>query len=174
MSFVATASAHDTTTVELPPPLGMTLPDPMLTVAPAIDPQPMTTAPVTMNIEIPPPAAMRFITLGRVTFASGKSELSDAAKQMLDKAAAYLAGNPGMTRLLLDGHTDSVGGAKFNNKLSDKRAMAVEAYLTDKGINPRIIHWRGHGKHTPIDENWARIGRNRNRHVELYAVYLPQ
>ncbi len=114
---------------------------------------------------------MRFITLGRVNFVSNKWELSDSAKQTLDAVSGYLATNPGASRLLLDGHTDREGGFKFNDNLSDKRAMAVQAYLSDKGIDPALIHWKGHGKHDPVDENWTRLGRGRNRQVELYAVY---
>jgi OOP family OmpA-OmpF porin len=117
--------------------------------------------------------AMQFISLGRVTFAIGKWELNDRDKSTLDAAAAYLAANPGAERVLLDGHADWTGGIKYNDELSDKRALAVQAYLTAKGLNPDLIHWKGHGKRAPIDENWTRLGRDRNRQVELYAVYLP-
>jgi outer membrane protein OmpA-like peptidoglycan-associated protein len=118
--------------------------------------------------------AMRFITLGRVTFVSDKWQLTDAAQRLLDKVAAYLLTNPGAERVLLDAHTDWVGGAHFNDKLSDQRARSVEDYLVSKGIDPTLIHWRGHGEHAPIDENWTRLGRDRNRQVEMYAIYLPR
>lgn len=117
---------------------------------------------------------MRFVTLGSVTFTFNGWELSDAAKRTLDNVSAYLVSNPSIERLLIDGHTDSVGGVKFNDTLSDKRAMAVLNYLTSKGVDPTLIHWKGYGKRAPIDENWTRLGRDRNRHVELYAIYLPK
>jgi outer membrane protein OmpA-like peptidoglycan-associated protein len=119
------------------------------------------------------PHEMRFIGLGRVTFVSNKWVLSDTAKRQLDGIAAYLLANPGAERLLLEGHTDWVGGAKFNDTLSDKRALAVSDYLVSKGIAPELILWKGRGKHAPVDENWTRLGRVRNRQVELYAIYLP-
>ena len=121
-----------------------------------------------------PAQTMRFVTLGSVTFTFNGWELSDAAKRTLDNVSAYLMSNPNIERLLIDGHTDSVGGVKFNDTLSDKRAMAVLSYLTSKGVDPTVIHWRGYGERAPIDENWNRLGRGRNRHVELYAIYLPK
>jgi len=116
---------------------------------------------------------MRFVNLGRITFVSNKAQLTDAAKRELDKMSAYLVTHPGAKRVLLEGHTDWVGGFKFNDKLSDKRALAVQDYLVSKGVDPTLIRWKGHGKHAPIDENWTRLGRDRNRQVELYAIYLP-
>jgi len=116
---------------------------------------------------------MRFVNLGRITFVSNKAQLTDVAKRELDKMSAYLIAHPGAERVLLEGHTDWVGGFKFNDKLSDKRALAVQDYLTSKGLDPTLIRWKGHGKHAPIDENYTRLGRDRNRQVELYAIYLP-
>ena len=116
---------------------------------------------------------MRFVNLGRITFVTNKALLTDAAKRELDKMAAYLSANPGAERVLLEGNTDWVGGFKFNDKLSDKRALAVQDYLVSKGVDPTLIRWKGHGKHAPVDENWTRLGRDRNRQVELYAIYLP-
>jgi outer membrane protein OmpA-like peptidoglycan-associated protein len=116
---------------------------------------------------------MRFVNLGRITFVSNKAQLTDVAKRELDKMSAYLIAHPGAERVLLEGHTDWVGGFKFNDKLSDKRALAVQDYLVSKGVDPTLIHWKGHGKHAPVDENWTRLGRDRNRQVELYAIYLP-
>ena len=116
---------------------------------------------------------MQFISLGRVTFVSDKWELTETTKHLLDDVSEYLAANPGAERLLLEAHTDWVGGTRFNDRLSDKRAIAVQDYLENKGVDPRLIRWKGHGEHAPIDENWTRLGRDRNRQVELYAVYLP-
>ena len=114
---------------------------------------------------------MDFVTLGRITFDSGKWQLGDAAQRALDAMAAYLAANPGAQRLLLEGHTDRVGGTRYNDTLSEERAAAVKGYLIGVGVDPRLIHWRGFGKRAPTDENWNPHGRGRNRQVELFAVY---
>ena len=114
---------------------------------------------------------MRFITLGRVSFESGKWDLNETAKRSLDAIAAYLVTHPGAERLLLDGHADGTGGTGYNDKLSNQRATAVQDYLIGKGVDPRLIRGKGNGKRNPVDENWNRLGRRRNRQVELYAVY---
>ncbi len=120
------------------------------------------------------PQEMRFITLGRVTFVTNHWQLTKTAKRMLDRMAAYLDANPGVERILVDGHTDWVGSAKFNDRLSDKRTQTVLDYLVSRGIDPTLIHMKGHGEHAPTDENWTRLGRIRNRQVELFAVYLSK
>ena len=117
-------------------------------------------------IDIPSPEVMRFISLGRISFDSNKWELSDAAKHALDDMSAFLVDNPGASRLLLDGYTDSVGSVRFNNALSDKRAMAVKTYLASKGIDPNLIYLKGYGEHSPVDQNWTR-----HRQVELFAIF---
>lgn len=132
------------------------------------------TSVVTPQDMVRTPREMQFISLGRVTFVSNKWELTETTKRLLDDASEYLAANPGAERLLLEAHTDWVGGTAFNDRLSDKRAMAVQGYLESKGIDSHLIHWKGHGEHAPVDENWTRLGRDRNRQVELYAVYLPE
>lgn len=168
MAFCVTAKAGE----GLPPPLDLPAdPNPV----PAISDGLSASAAMTDLPETAPPnvSGMRFITLGRVTFESGKWDLSDTAKRALDAMVAYLAAHPGAERLLLDGHADELGGNDYNDKLSDQRNAAVQDYLTGKGVDSQLIHRKAHGKRSPADENWSRLGRRRNRQVELYAVYLP-
>ena len=124
-----------------------------------------------------PPAAtsteMRFVSLARLTFVHDKWALTEQSQRGLDAAALYLAQHPGASRLLIRGHTDEVGSIRFNDGLSDKRAMAVRDYLASKGVPAEQMHWEGHGEHAPTDENWTRLGRARNRQVEIFAIYPP-
>lgn len=179
--FISTTQAADNAQAELPPPLDITAAHPLVADAPNST-IPRESGASSPGVPIAQPAAgvaeppldiMRFVNLGQVTFLSNKWEISNADKRTLDHAAAYLTANPGAARLLLDGNTDSIGGIKFNDTLSDRRAMAVQTYLLSKGVEPNLIHWKGYGKRAPVDENWTRLGRDRNRQVELYAVYLP-
>lgn len=172
MSFASASQADDGLPMDLPPPLDTAMPASRPTLA-TIPPVMASSVAGEISVAAPDLRVMRFITLGRVIFASGKWQLSDKAKQTLDKISDYLAANPGATNLLLDGHTDWVGGMRYNDALSVKRAEAVRVYLASKGMNPELLHWKGHGERAPIDENWTRHGRDRNRQVELYAVYLP-
>lgn len=116
---------------------------------------------------------MRFVSVGHITFESNKWDITDASKQILDQAATYLAVNQGATRLLIRGHADEVGDIRFNDELSKKRAAAVRDFLVKKGVGVQWVRWEAHGEHAPIDENWNRLGRARNRQVELFAIYPP-
>lgn len=65
------------------------------------------------------------------------------------------------------GHTDSRGSAAYNQKLSERRARLVAAYLAKRGVNPaRIMTW-GRGESEPIASNETRAGRARNRRVDI-------
>ena len=123
------------------------------------------------TITPPPDAEMRFVSLGRVTFISDQWLLTDQTKRTLDAAVRYLTDHPGASRLLIRGHTDEVGSQRHNDGLSDRRAAAVLDYLTQHGVALTQIRWEGHGEHAPVDENWTRLGRARNRQVEVFAVF---
>ncbi len=68
--------------------------------------------------------------------------------------------------LVLEGHTDSIGTDKYNQGLSERRVIAVEAKLAaDYGINPDRISTVGYGESRPIADNATAEGRARNRRV---------
>ena len=70
--------------------------------------------------------------------------------------------------LIIEGHTDNVGGAKFNLELSRKRAEAVKRWLVDKaGISEVRLATVGYGLSRPIADNSTEEGRAKNRRVEL-------
>ena len=68
------------------------------------------------------------------------------------------------------GHTDSIGSDKYNNRLSQRRADSVKAYLVSKGIEPNRIYTEGKGEKQPIADNKTREGRAKNRRVEIEVV----
>lgn len=67
----------------------------------------------------------------------------------------------------LYGHTDDLGSDKYNKALSSRRAKAVAAYLSSKGISEERIRWRGYGEYRPMVENTTEEGRLQNRRVEF-------
>lgn len=67
----------------------------------------------------------------------------------------------------LYGHTDDLGSDKYNKALSARRAKAVAAYLTSKGIPEYRMRWRGYGEFKPIVENKSEEARLKNRRVEF-------
>jgi outer membrane protein OmpA-like peptidoglycan-associated protein len=70
-------------------------------------------------------------------------------------------------RIELGGHTDNVGGAVKNMKLSLDRALAVRQYLIDKGIDGNRIVAKGYGLTKPIASNKTAAGRAQNRRTEV-------
>ena len=67
------------------------------------------------------------------------------------------------------GHTDSIGSASYNQRLSMRRAMAVKYYLVKQGINAGIIDVSGMGKTEPVASNDTDEGRALNRRVEIHV-----
>jgi OOP family OmpA-OmpF porin len=68
------------------------------------------------------------------------------------------------------GHTDSTGPAEYNQRLSERRAEAVKAYLVSKGIDANRIYTEGKGETQPVADNSTREGRAKNRRVEIEVV----
>jgi outer membrane protein OmpA-like peptidoglycan-associated protein len=68
----------------------------------------------------------------------------------------------------IEGHTDNVGGARYNLDLSNRRAVSVQRALVDEhGIESARLTTRGYGLERPVESNDTAEGRARNRRVEL-------
>lgn len=87
----------------------------------------------------------------------------------LDILADFMKAKPNI-RILVEGHTDSVGGLETNQILSEKRAEAVKEYLVNKGIDPSRIETIGYGKSKPIASNNTAFGRQLNRRTEIVII----
>ena len=78
-----------------------------------------------------------------------KAVLKPAGKAMLDDLTRVLQGAK-YEVILAIGHTDRIGSAAYNKKLSVRRAEAVKNYLTEKGIPPNRVYAEGKGKTQPV------------------------
>lgn len=107
--------------------------------------------------------------LGGVVFDTGKSNIKDSFYPELDAIAATLQKNS-TVKVEIQGHTDSVGRASYNMKLSENRAKAVMDYLVKKGIDPKRLSAKGFGLTRPMASNDTPEGRAQNRRVELKPV----
>ena len=118
----------------------------------------------------PPPAFIpepkKELVLEGVFFETNKAVLTSESSETLDKVAASLTANPDV-KIQVAGHTDNVGSAKYNLKLSDARASAVMNYLISKGVNPAMLSAKGYGLTEPIGDNKTVEGRAQNRRVGL-------
>lgn len=95
----------------------------------------------------------------RATLRADSAPVIDRLQGLL-KADASLA-------LEVQGHTDNVGGATYNQTLSEARASAVVEALVARGVAPARLSARGYGLRVPVESNATDAGRARNRRVEI-------
>jgi outer membrane protein OmpA-like peptidoglycan-associated protein len=105
----------------------------------------------------------------RVNFDFDKSTIRKADVADLDKAVAFVKKYPD-AKVDVEGHTDSRGTDKYNQKLSERRANAVKKYLVDKGEKSDRITAVGKGEAEPIADNKTDKGRFENRRVEVLII----
>ncbi|WP_163397688.1 DUF5723 family protein [Flavobacterium fluviatile] len=108
-----------------------------------------------------------------IFFPTGKATLDVADKGQnsgrLDAIKEILKNYPN-AKFAVNGHTDNVGNAKANQKLSEQRAKAVMDALIAKGVNPANLTSNGYGSTKPVKSNKTAAGRAENRRTEI--VYL--
>lgn len=104
------------------------------------------------------------IQRSRIPFASGSTSLSDRDRQLLRNIATYVAADPSITRMFVDGHSDSMGSRIQNRALSEERAQVVADYLMEVGVPEDLIVIRSHADQYPVSGNPA---DNRRTNIRL-------
>jgi outer membrane protein OmpA-like peptidoglycan-associated protein len=104
---------------------------------------------------------------GNVLFASAKWELLPSAQAKLGEVATALIEVDPVSKIIVEGHTDSQGGAAYNQDLSQRRAQAVRDYLATRGIASDRISAQGFGSTRSVADNTSSEGRANNRRVEI-------
>ena len=102
-----------------------------------------------------------------ILFDSSEAALKPAAQHDLGEFARILKEYPD-TKLTIQGHTDSTGSAASNKKLSQERADAVTAYLSEAGVQRARLVAQGLGEAEAVANNGTSEGRARNRRVEIH------
>ena len=108
-------------------------------------------------------------TLKGVNFESGKATLTWESEANLNAAFRALNANPDLNVLIV-GHTDNVGSAASNRRLSLRRAEAVKRWLVRSGISASRLTVAGKGSDEPIDDNFTPEGRANNRRIEFRVL----
>lgn len=135
-------------------------PPPRAVPAPAPKPAPAAVAPKRCD------ATVTFST--DETFEFNKAVLRKAAMDKLDKdVVAKLSQCSKVELILVSGYTDRLGSQQYNQKLSERRADAVKAYLTKKGVDASKIDTMGMGKTLQIKS--CPDGKNRKALIECLA-----
>ena len=146
-AFYGSVVAAEVAMRPAPPPA----PEPAPAPAPAPEPEPS------------------YVTYYVVFFDFDSSELSNAAKQTLNEAAATaLEMRP--YKVLIRGHTDRAGPDAYNLKLSETRALSVASYLIENGAGRFVIHAEGLGESEPIAKTSDNVRDGRNRRSEISLI----
>ena len=108
---------------------------------------------------------------GAITFGFDSSALQPQFRPVLDDLAVTL-NEYNQTIVEVAGHTDSVGDAAYNQRLSEQRAASVANYLSGRGVMRDRMITIGAGESRPIASNDTEAGRAQNRRVEITLVPL--
>ena len=114
----------------------------------------------------------RFEILSRtdtISFGSGAATLTPQSFALLDQVADIVGRCPDL-QIRIAGHTDSVGDAASNQRLSDRRAAAVRDYLLARGVGQGRMTSQGFGEADPIADNATPEGRTKNRRIEFSVI----
>jgi OOP family OmpA-OmpF porin len=138
--------------------------------APAPMPAPAAPAPAPAPAVIAPvPSSEKVTYAADAFFDFNKADLKQEAKTKLDDLVSKTK-EINLEVIIAVGHTDSIGGDAYNDKLSVKRAESIKTYLTSKGVEANRVYTEGKGKKQPVADNKTAEGRAKNRRVEIEVV----
>jgi outer membrane protein OmpA-like peptidoglycan-associated protein len=104
-----------------------------------------------------------------INFEFNSAEISSESEAILEEAYQTLINNPDIT-VEIAGHTDEIGSAAYNNKLSLERAEAVKRWLGSRGIDESRLIAAGYGKQKPVAPNDTPENRLKNRRIEFIKL----
>jgi OmpA-OmpF porin, OOP family len=136
-----------------PPPVAKPAPPPPPVAAPAPPPAAPKPAPEPKPVAKPePPKKPAVLTVTSTNlFEFDRATLTPEARAKLDKEVVGRAKDFGSISLVhIDGHADRLGSAQYNQRLSERRADAVQAYLVSRGFDASKIETLGSGKTNPV------------------------
>ncbi|HJT17820.1 MAG TPA: OmpA family protein [Thermoanaerobaculia bacterium] len=103
-----------------------------------------------------------------VLFDFNSSALRPASRDALRQMASVFQQYPNTT-LSIEGFTDSIGTAAYNQRLSVRRADSVADYLEQVGVSGARMQTLGFGENQPVATNSTAAGRQQNRRVEIHV-----
>jgi OmpA-OmpF porin, OOP family len=104
-----------------------------------------------------------------ILFETGKSAIQSESLPIVDQILELMKSDDAL-KISIEGHTDNVGDAAGNKKLSTDRAKAVVDALIAKGVDKTRMSFIGWGQEKPIADNRSEAGRAQNRRVEIVKV----
>ena len=137
--------------------------------APEVAPVVAMPAPVVVAAPAPAPVAEKVSFASEALFDFDQSTLKPQGKAALDQLLGQLTGMD-LEVIVTVGHTDAVGSDAYNQKLSQRRAEAVKAYLVAQGVETNRVYTEGKGETQPVADNTTAAGRAKNRRVTVEVV----
>ena len=110
------------------------------------------------------------VTLEPINSEYNKAIIKKDSFYILDAVVASLQGNPDITLLEIQGHTDERGDDAYNLDLSIRRAAAVLKYLTDHGVDANRLESQGYGETMPVDKSHTERAWAKNRRVDFLIL----
>ncbi|MCE2994858.1 MAG: OmpA family protein [Cyclobacteriaceae bacterium] len=111
----------------------------------------------------------RAIILDHLIFEMGRAVINSKSYQGLDEVVAMMKDNTKVV-IQLEGHTDNLGNAEKNMKLSQDRVEAVKKYLVSKGIDKNRIKTKAFGGTQPLSNERTEEAKALNRRVEMRVL----
>ncbi|PHV25799.1 hypothetical protein CSQ93_22340 [Janthinobacterium sp. BJB426] len=137
--------------------------------APEVAPVVAMPAPLIEAKPAPVPVAEKVSFASEALFDFDQSTLKPQGKAALDQLLGQLKGMD-LEVIVAVGHTDAVGPDAYNQKLSQRRAEAVKAYLVAQGVETNRVYTEGKGETQPVADNTSAAGRAKNRRVTVEVV----
>ncbi|NUP05788.1 MAG: OmpA family protein [Polyangiaceae bacterium] len=117
------------------------------------------------------PGDTRVYIKGKIVFDTDKATIKKGeSEQVLKDLHKFLVDNPWVTRLRVEGHTDSRASDEHNEELSAERSLAVCHWLVENGIDHIRLVAVGYGEKKPIGPNETEAGRQENRRTEFHVM----
>ncbi|MEJ7735240.1 MAG: OmpA family protein [Polyangiaceae bacterium] len=112
----------------------------------------------------------RIVISEQVQFKTASDVILPASDELLGNVAKVFAQHSELTKVLIEGHTDSVGKKDYNLALSNRRAASVRNWLVKHGVDVNRLQSKGFGLEQPIADNATPEGRQINRRVEFKVL----
>ena len=142
----------------------------VVTAAQPAAPEPPPPPPIAKPILKARVEGKKIVISEKVMFEYNKATIKVDSHQLLKDVATVLTENPKITKVKIEGHTDSDGNDKYNKKLSQQRADAVKDFLVKVGIDANRLEAVGYGEERPAASNDTDEGKEANRRVEFNII----
>ncbi len=110
----------------------------------------------------------------KILFEIDKAVIRPESFDLMNEITSVIKDNPRIKKISIEGHTDDDGSAKYNKKLSQRRADSVKQYLIEHGIDEARLVSVGHGEDKPLVANDSDENKEKNRRVEFIIVEQDQ